>query len=180
MIEALFIIGLIGALMAFVGDSLASLEAFPAICAGAVFVPLLTWRDRINLLRGYDLEKIRRGPLPPARFYWSIRGPRLRLRTIGLIPISIVAWGVAIGFPASLQFDRTSAVGWLASVIAILASARMTAGTLVYFRGAQWTDPMSPAVVGGYRRMMFWLSEDAEFLGRGQLKRPNEKERAVY
>ncbi len=180
MIEALFIIGLIGALMAFVGESLASLEAFPAICAGAVLVPLLTWRDYTRLVRGYDLEKILRSPLPPARFYWSIRGPRLRVRTTGLIPISIIAWGVSIGFPASLHFDRTSVVGWLATIVAILASARMIAGTLVYFRGAQWVDPMSPAVVGGYRRLMFWLSEDAEFLGRGQLKRPNEKERAVY
>jgi hypothetical protein len=180
MIEALFIIGLIGALMAFVGESLAGMEAFPAICAGFVFVPLLSWADFARLVRGYDLEKIRRSPLPPARFYWSFRGPRLRLRTLGLIPISIITWGVAIGFPASLHIDRTSAVGWAATILAVLATARMIAGTLVYFRGAQWIDPMSPAIVGGFRRMMFWLSEDAEFLGRGQLKSPNEKERAVY
>ena len=180
MIEALFIIGLIGALMAFVGEALSSLDAFPAICAGSVLVPLLTWRDYTQLLQTYDLEKIRRSPLPPARFYWSFRGPQLCLRTIGLIPISIIAWTVTIVSPASAQVDRSSAVGWLATIVAILATARMAAGTLAYFRGAQWMDPMAPALVGGYRRMMFWLSEDAEFLGRGQLKRPNEKERAVY
>jgi hypothetical protein len=180
MIEALFIIGLIGTLMAFVGESLAALESFPAICAGCILVPLLSWTDHVRLERRYDLEGTRRSPLPPARFYWSFRGPRLRLRTIGLIPISVVAWIMAIAFPASMHFDRTSVIGWTATIVGILASARMIAGTLVYFRGAQWMDPMSPAIVGGYRRMMFWLSEDAEFLGRGQLKRPNEKERAIY
>ncbi len=64
MIEALFIIGLIGTLMAFVGDSLASLEAFPAICAGAVLVPLLSWVDYTRLVRGFDLEK--NSAQPPA------------------------------------------------------------------------------------------------------------------
>ncbi len=180
MIEALFIIGLIGTLMAFVGESLAALEAFPAICAGCVLIPLLSWTDHVGLVHRYDLEVVRRSPLPPARFYWSFRGPKLRLRTLGLIPISVIAWTMAIAFPASLQFNRTSIIGWAATIVAILASARMIAGTLVYFRGAQWMDPMSPAIVGVYRRMMFWLSEDAEFLGRGQLKRPNEKERAIY
>jgi hypothetical protein len=180
MIEALFIIGLIGTLMALVGESLAALDAFPAICAGAVLVPLLSWRAYRQMLQTYDLENSPRGPLPPARFYWSFRGPRLRLRTLGLIPISIVAWGLAIGFPASQRMDRPSVIGWAATILAIMATARMVAGTLAYFRGAQWIDPMSPAIVGAYRRMMFWLSEDAEFLGRGQLKRPNEKERAVY
>jgi len=180
MLEALFIIGLFGALIAFIGESITSLDAFPTICAGCVFVPILTWRDYAGLLQSHDLEKVRRSPLPPARFYWSLRGPRLRLRTISLIPVSVAAWGVATAFPASLNFDRSSAIGWLSGLTAIVATTRMIAGTLVYFRGAQWIDPMSPAIVGSYRRLMFWLSEDAEFLGRGQLKPRPEPEHELY
>ncbi len=180
MIEALFIIGLLGALMAFIGEFLGSLEAFPAICTGAALVPILFVSEYTRMLRAYDLQEIRRDPLPPERLYWSFRGPALRLRTLGLIPISVVAWACAIGFPAASRLDRTSAIGWAATALAIAGTARMLAGTMVYFRGAQWFDPMSPALIGSYRRMMYWLSEDAEFLGRGQLKQPNEKERAVY
>lgn len=180
MIEALFIIGLIGALMAYVGEYLGSLEGFPAICAGAVLVPILCLLDYVRMVRALDLENLPRDPLPPERFYWALRGPRLRLRTLGLIPISVIAWAFALGFPAAWRLDRGSVIGWAASLLAIAATARMFAGTVVYFRGAQWFDPMSPTLVGWYRRMMFWLSEDAEFLGRGQLKEPNEKERAIY
>ena len=180
MIEALFIIGLLGALMAFIGEFLGSLEAFPAICTGAVLVPVLLATDYARMVHAFDLPDRRRGPLPPERFYWSFRGPALRLRTLGLIPISVIAWAFAIGFPAAPRLDRGSVIGWAATALAIPATARMLAGTMVYFRGAQWFDPMSPAVIGWYRRTMYWLSEDAEFLGRGQLKQPDEKERAVY
>ena len=180
MIEALFIIGLLGALMAFIGEFLGSLEAFPAICSGAVLVPVLFVSDYTRLLQTFDLRVLRREPLPPDRFYWSFRGAALRLRTLGLIPISVIAWACAIAFPAAARLDRSSVIGWAATALAIAATARMLAGTMVYFRGAQWFDPMSPAVIGWYRRTMYWLSEDAEFLGRGQLKQPNEKERAVY
>lgn len=180
MLETLFVVGLLGALLAFILEFLGSLEAFPAICAGAVLVPLLVVSGYLRLLRIYDLQVLRRDPLPPDRFYWSIRGPALRLRTLGLIPISVLAWACAIGFPAALRWDRSSVIGWGASALAIAATAQMLAGTMAYFRGAQWLDLMSPAIIGWYRRTMYWLSEDAEFLGRGQLKEPNEKERAVY
>src|SRR5262249_44652152 len=122
MLEALFIVGLIGALIAFIGESITSLEAFPTICAGCLLVPILTWRDFATLVQEHDLEKIRRRPLPPARFYWSLRGPRLRLQAIALIPTSIFAWAIAIAFPASFNMDRTSAIGWLAGLSAVVAT----------------------------------------------------------
>ena len=92
------------------------------------------------------------------------------------IPCAL-AWFNAALLPASLDVNLISVVGWLNSLVGILTLSRVVSATALFFNASQWFDSMSPTLVGLFRRLMYKLSDNYEYLG--QKKRDPEKEK-VY
>jgi len=183
MFELLFVVGLVGILTVTAWEWIAVQPAMATMVAGLFLAPMAAWLEFHRLSRRYDLppraKRDFRAPCPPEAFYWSLRRARLLRQCIGLIPVAIVAWLLAVRFPAGAALDRSSILGWFCGAGAIYALARQCAVSCVYWQASQWLHPMRPAPAGWYRKFMFWMSEDAEFLGR--LEKPSEaKARAVY
>ncbi len=167
MFEILFIFGAIAWVVLTAIEWLATLAAFPTIVAGVVIVPVLAVWSYGRGLRELRLEflKTRRGFLPPERFYWPEQSRGLAHRSGWLVAASLVTWAVAIWQPASLAVTVTSVIGWVAGLAAIICSGVATAWVVIFFRGSQRFDALTPNVMGALRRGMFWLSDNHEFLG---------------
>ncbi|MBS0657986.1 MAG: hypothetical protein JSR82_07045 [Verrucomicrobia bacterium] len=183
MFELLFVVGLLGILTVTAWEWIAAQPAMGTIVVGLFAVPLTAWLEFGRLSRRYDLPpRVRRdfrAPCPPEAFYWSLRRARLLRQCVLLVPAALSAWLLAGWFPARAALDRESVIGWLAGIGAIYLLARVFAASCVYWHASQWLHPMRPAPAGWYRKFMFWMSEDAEFLGR--MEKPSEaKARAVY
>ncbi len=167
MFEILFIFGAIAWVVLTAVEWLATLAAFPTIVAGVVVAPVVAACSYARVLRGLRLEflRSRRCFLPPERFYWPEQSRDLLRGAVGFSAGAVVAWVVAIGWPASLAATGTSAVGWIAGIAAIACSGLSMARWVIFFRGSQRFDALTPNVVGALRRGMFWLSDNHEFLG---------------
>ncbi len=183
MVEALFLLGMLGWLVVTCWEWLAAQPAFATFCAGFFFVPVAYVTERARLAFAHDLLPLdtrrERTPLPPEIFYWELRRGALLRQNLLLGALSAIAWVAAAVYPAGFALTSVPVLGWIFGASAILGTARVFAGTSVYFHASQWFDPMRPAIIGCYRKMMFWLSEDAGFLGR--LRQPTaQREKAVY
>lgn len=183
MFELLFLVGLVGILTVAAWEWIAAQPAMGTIVAGLFFLPMVACYEFSRLSRRFDLPPRRlrefRAPNPPEDFYWDLRRTRLLRASVALLPLSLLAWWLALLVPALPQLTLDSVLGWLAGAAAIYLGARFCALSLVYWHCSQWHHPMRPAPAGWYRRLMFWLSEDAEFLGRMD-KPAQEKAKAVY
>ncbi|MBV9656962.1 MAG: hypothetical protein JO295_02520 [Verrucomicrobia bacterium] len=185
MVELLFILGLIGLLVVRTFEFLAALQAAPTLLAAAGLVPLLAVWDYTHTLHALSLEGLVRSwehrgqrlrpPVPPERTYWLLHGGRLRRQLGWLAPIAVIFWALALWFPARLAWQPLAVAGWVFGAVAIDATARFLARSVLYWRAAQWFDEMRPGIVGFYRRTMYRLSENPEFLGD---ENPRERERA--
>ncbi len=179
MFELLFVLGLLGWLVVASWEWLSALPAFPTLCAVAVLAPLWAAEDFPRVLRRYFLESDRLGgprmPTPPEQFYWAMHGPRLLRAQAMLTGLALASGAAALAHPARLEWTRSSVLGWLAGMMTVAALGRLGSRVVVYWRAAQWFDPMRPSPAGWYRRGMYWLSENPEFLGRGETR-----EKAIY
>ena len=179
MVEVLVIFGLLGWLFLTFLEWFSTLPVFPAVVTAAVICPILSVRDYLRLIRTWKLRGIysNRDPIPPERFYWVAQRIRLQ-RSIILFTIPCaLAWCNAALLPASLDVNLPSVVGWLNSFVGILTLSRVVSATALFFKASQWFDAMSPTLVGLFRRLMYKLSDNYEYLG--QKKRDPEKEK-VY
>ena len=179
MVEVLVIFGLLGWLFLTFLEWFSTLPVFPAVVTAAVICPILSVRHYLRLIRTWKLRGIysNRDPIPPERFYWAAQRIRLQ-RSIILFTIPCaLAWCNAALLPASLDVNLTSVVGWLNSFVGILTLSRVVSATALFFKASQWFDAMSPTLVGLFRRFMYRLSDNYEYLG--QKKRDPEKEK-VY
>ncbi len=190
MVEILFVLGLVGLLIVYTFEFLASLAAAGTLLAAAILVPLLGAWDYLHALHVLHLEgaharltashrRRRRAPVPPERFLWLLNARRLRRQLLWLTPIAVVAWTLALRCPAALALEPEDLAGWGFGAIAILATARLGARAILYWRASQWFDQMRPSVVGLYRRTMYRLSENPEFLGEENPRR-RERENSIY
>jgi hypothetical protein len=182
MFEILFIVGAIAWVVLTAFQWLATLAAFPTILAGMVLVPVLAVWSYGRTLRQLRVEflRSRRGFLPPERFYWPEQARSLARVAAGLLAGAVVAWAVAIWWPASLVATGTSAVGWVAGLAAIGCSGLAMARWVVFFRGSQRFDALTPNIVGALRRGMFWLSDNYEFLGEEPEVPRKKKRESIY
>ncbi len=183
MIEALFIFGLLGLLVGATAEWMLAHPAFATFMAGFVFIPFFTWQQFLALAVRVDLPPLavraRRAPTPPEEFYWPLRRTALFRDFVLCAPLLVFGWIAAAMYPAQLELTTPSAAGWALGAVAIFASAHFLAAASVYCKASQWHDPMRPAPAGWYRKLMFWLSEDAAFLGR--LRREGAaREKAIY
>lgn len=183
MFELLFVVGVLGILAVTAWEWIAAQPAMGTIVTGLFLVPIGAWLEfgRLSLCFDLPLRTTRdfRAPSPPEAFYWSLRRARLLRACVLLFPLALGLWVLAMLVPAAATLDRESVLGWLAGAGAIYLAARFCALSLIYWHSSQWLHPMRPAPAGWYRKFMFWMSEDAEFLGR--LEKPSEaKARAVY
>ncbi len=184
MVEILFVLGLLGLLVVYTFEFLASLAAAPTLLAAAFLVPLLGAWDYVHAVHVMHLEGLhekaraggrrRREPVPPERFYWVLNGSRLRRQLAASLPIAVVAWALALRCPADLSLEPEALAGWGFGAISIVSTARLGARSILYWQASQWFDQMSPRVVGLYRRTMYRLSENPEFLGE---ENPHHRER---
>ena len=179
MVEVLVIFGLLGWLFLTFLEWLSTLPVFPAVVAAAVLCPILSAREYLHLTRTWKLRGIysNRDPIPPERFYWVVQRIRLQRSIILLTVPCTLAWCNAALLPASLDVNLASIVGWLNSLVGILTLSRVVSATALFFNASQWFDAMSPTLVGLFRRAMYKLSDNYEYLG--QKKRNPEKEK-VY
>lgn len=181
MLEILFIFGAFGWLLGAACEYLSSLDAFPTILGAFLLVPLLACADYLEMLNRLELGGIhtRRAPVPPERFYWTIQRERL-LRALGwLVPVATTAWAAAIWWPASLDWNGVSAAGWVAGLVAVASTARLTSTCAIYVRASRWFDKMAPWAVGVCRRTLYRLSDNPDFLAPENPER-REREKSVY
>ena len=187
MVEILFVLGLLGVLVVYTFEYLAALAAAPTLLAGVCLVPMLAAWDYIHAVHLMQLEGVqtrrgdrrRRAPVPPERFFWVLNSQRLQRQLLWLAPISLLGWVLALRCPAGLALEPEALAGWGFGAISIVATARLCARGILYWRASQWFDQMRPGVVGFYRRTMYQLSENPEFLGE-ENPRQRERENSIY
>ena len=181
MMEILFLFGALGWLLGSCWEYLGTLDAFPTILVAFAAVPLLSCADYLTTLHRFELEGLdaQRGPVPPERFYWTIHRGQLRRALVLSGPLTLAAWAAAVEWPAALVSTPASLIGWISGGLAILATSRFIAASVVYVRASQWFDKMAPWAVGYCRRMMYRLSENPDFLGPENPSR-KEKEKSIY
>ena len=181
MLEILFIFGVMGWLSGLAWEFLSGLAAFPTILAAFAAVPLIASADYLSTIHHLELAGLdeSRVPVPPERFYWTLHRSQL-LRTLGWSgPLAILAWWIALDFPADLALDSRSLLGWTSGALAIFATARFVARAIVYVRASHWFDRMAPWAVGVCRRTMYRLSDNPDFLDPANPKR-RETEKTIY
>lgn len=182
MFEILFIFGAIAWLVLTAIEWLSTLEAFPTIVVGIVGVPLLSVWAYGQLLAGLQLEVLQkhRKFLPPERFYWPGQARGLWRMALAMLVGGVVAWSVAIWWPASASWGVGSIVGWVSGAAAVALSAGGMARLAIFLRGSQRFDPLTPIAVGALRRWMFRISDNYEFLGEEpEVRRKRERE-SIY
>ncbi len=176
MVEVLGVFGFLSWLFVTFCEWLSCLAFFPAVVLGCILIPVLAGRDYRQLARKWQLQGMfaHREPVPPERFYWGARANKLGWRASLLSAATILAWWNAATFPASLTVTPEAILGWLNAIAGILTSSRLVSLLILFFRASQWFDAMTPDVVGLFRRTMYRLSDNYEYLG--QKKRDPEKE----
>ncbi len=176
MVEVLGVFGFLSWLFVTFCEWLSDLPFFPAVVLGCILIPALAARDYRYLTRKWRLQGIlaHREPVPPERFYWSVQADKLGSRASLLSVATVLAWWNAVMFPASLTMTPEAILGWLNAVAGILTGSRLISLLILFFRASQWFDAMTPNVVGLFRRTMYRLSDNYEYLG--QTKRDHEKE----
>ena len=181
MFELLFLCGVFGLMLGAIWEYVTALPAFPTIVVGCATIPLLAWADYLRRARDLALRGMsrHRPPGPPERFYWTRGRSRLRATLGWSAALALVAWPVAILFPADLAATRSAVVGWTAGALAILASARCWSSGIAYVRASQWFDKMAPWAVGFCRRSLYRLSENPDFLAPEDPRR-REEEKSIY
>ncbi len=181
MLEILFIFGLIGWLLGMAWEFLSALPAFPTLLVSLVAVPLVSLTYYYETIQNSGLEAIgqSRAPVPPERFYWSMRKTALAWQMCWLTPLSVGAWFVAIRYPAEAAATVSSATGWGAGGLAIYATGRLITACIVYIRASHWFDRMAPWAVGACRRALYRFSENPDFLEPSSPER-REKEKSIY
>jgi hypothetical protein len=178
MVEVVAIFGMLGWLVLALLEWLHSLIVFPAIVVGVFLFPIVAVRDYRFMIQSWRLGSIGadREPIPPERFYWSAQLPRLRRRIFFFGLVSVLAWTNAAILPASSE-ATVSLTGWMNAAVGILAVSRTASSTILFFKASQWFDAMRPGVVGVFRRAMYRLSDNYEYLGQ---KRKDPEKEEVY
>jgi hypothetical protein len=176
MVEVLAIFGFLAWLFKACYEWLSSLPVFPAITVAGVLIPIFVIRDFQYLSRAWNLRGMfaKREPIPPERFYWLVQGPKLRLMVTWLSAAAVCAWWNAATLPASGHLNLESVVGWMNALVGIFAASRVISLIALFFQASQWFDSMTPNLVGLFRRAMYKLSDNYEYLG--QKRRDHEKE----
>ncbi len=182
MLELLIILAMFGWVIVTVIQFLASLEAVPTIAAAAVAVPAFSVWLHARLLRSLRLDFLRgrRDFLPPERFYWPMQAATLRWELGACIACALAAWPLAIVCPAALELTARSMTGWIAGIVAIVASSLVCSRLAVYLRASQRYDKSMPAPIGWLRHFMFWISDNYEFLGEEPEVSRRKKQESVY
>ena len=181
MFEILFIFGAFGWLLGAACEYLSGLPAFPTILTGFLLIPLLSCADYLETLNKLELAGLhqRRDPVPPERFYWTLHRARL-LRVIAwMTPIALVSWTAAIWWPAAFSPDTASLIGWVAGLVAVVSSTRLTSHCAAYIRASRWFDKMAPWAVGVCRRTLYRISDNPDFLAPDNPER-RKKESSIY
>ena len=181
MLEILFIFGLIGWMLGMAWEYLSALQAFPTILVSFVAVPLVSLTYYYETIHNGGLEGVGkdRAPVPPERFYWSMRKSTLAWQILLLTPLAASAWAAAVRYPADAAISTVSAVGWIAGAAAIYATGRAITACVVYVRASQWFDKMAPWAIGACRRALYRFSENPDFLEPGNPER-RDKEKTIY
>jgi hypothetical protein len=177
MVEVLAIFGFLSWLVAILCDWLSGLPFFPAIAMGVVAIPLIALHEYVVLGRRWKLRSwtSRPFPIPPERFQWIIQRPRLR-RVIYWHAAAFAAnWWNVVSLPAELSTDAPSLLGWANALAGTYTGARLLGFLVLFVRASQWFDSMSPNVVGLFRRTMYRLSDNYEYLGE-QRRHPEREE----
>lgn len=179
MVEVLAVFAALGWLVASFCAWLSGLPFFPALAAAALASPFLVIHDYQILGRQWHLRgwKTGRQPVPPERFYWTMVQPQLKRIIIWNTAAALAGWWNAVTLPADLSLGLPSLVGWGNAVAGTWTGARVVSAILLFVRASQWFDAMRPNVVGLWRRAMYRLSDNYEYLG--DQRRDPEKER-VY
>lgn len=181
-LELLFIIAFIAWVVITVLQYLAGLAAAPTLLVAVLAVPILALgRSRVLIRRAHlEFASARRRPLPPERFYWPSERRRLGWR-IGLATFAaLVAWPVAILWPARWSVAAGSATGWVAAALAIASLAELAAALWLYFRASQLFDNLAPTALGWLRVALYRLSDNHEFLGEEPLPRRKRVRESIY
>lgn len=175
MIEILFLFGLLGWIMGMAWEYLSALPSFPTLIVATFAVPLLCWADYLATLQRLALERLGRAeePIPPERFYWSLRKARVLAALPFLAAVSALAWAAALKSPANATATPGSVIGWVSGAIGMMALARLIAWSVIYVRASHWFNRMAPWAVGVCRNAMYRFSENPDFLGS---KAPREEE----
>jgi hypothetical protein len=177
MVEVLGIFGFLSWLFVTFCEWLSDLPFFPAVCLTSFLVPVLAARDYRRLVRRWQLQGMlaRREPVPPERFYWATRAGQRIKQTSWWTLATLFAWWNVATFPASLVFTEESIFGWLNAFAGVLTASRTVSLIAISFRASQWFDSMSPNLVGLFRRTMYHLSDNYEYLGTKKRDRKKEK-----
>ena len=182
MFEILFLFGLLGLGLGTLWEYLSSLAAFPTLLVGFITLPLLCWADYLASLHRFELESLNdnRPPVPPERFYWGLRRRRFHRALCWFTPAAAIGWTLAVRFPADSSLGAVSLTGWASGAAAILATARLTAWSIIYVRASHWFDRMAPWAVGASRRALYRLSDNPDFLGPADARDKRAEEKTIY
>ncbi len=183
MLELLFLVALVSWAVISVLQYLAALPAAPTLLAATLLVPALAFvRGRRMAKQGKIdfVRRERRRPLPPERFYWPATRRWLGRRTILAAVMALVAWPLAIAWPARASVESDSLLGWGAAAVAIMALAEATAGLWLYVKTSQRFNRQTPGLIGWLRRGLYRLSDNHEFLAEEPLPREKRDREAVY
>ena len=182
MLELLFIVALVAWAVITCLEYLAGLPAAPTMAVAALIWPfLITWRAHALARTGrIEFVRTRRRPLPPERFYWPATRRILGWRTALGAGAGVIAWPLALAWPARWAVDTASVTGWISAAIGILAVAEAVAGALLYLRAAQRIHHLAPTALGWLRVGLYRLSDNHEFLGEEPMPRQKRARESVY
>jgi len=167
MVEILFVIGLLGWLGGMLFEYLYTLPGFATLMTGFLLVPVVAAIDYASVREQIALRGIGRAreATPPEKFYWPWTRARLLTGCIWYAPLAVAGWLTAFLRPIGVDgvWGLVLAIG--AGLVAILSTGRWVSRCLLYFNACQWYDRMTPWFMGYFRRTMYRLSENPEFLG---------------
>lgn len=182
MVELLFLIALIAWVVVSVLEYLAGLPAAATLAVAALGLPALVPARLRSLTSAGRLDFVRgnRRPIPPERFYWPVVRRSLGWRLTLAILLAASAWPVALAYPAGLEVDSISLIGWAAGVLGIGAMAEALAAGWLYVKASQRFNRLKPGFIGWLRRGLYRLSDNHEFLGEEPLPRRKKQRESVY
>jgi hypothetical protein len=167
MVEVIAIFGCFGLLLLVFFEWVSTLPCFYTVITALAAIPVLSLCDYFYLRQKWNLRGIhaKREPIPPERFYWIFQRPRLKRIILVCALFSFVIGAVAVFFPAPIDISLSAVLGWTNVLLGIAAGSRAISGTVLFFRASQWFDIMSPMIVGSFRKAMYQLSDNYEYLG---------------
>jgi hypothetical protein len=176
MVEVIAIFGCSGLLLLIFFGWLSGLPCFFTVVTALWVIPILSLCDYHYLRQKWNLSGIRpkREPIPPERFYWITQKSRLKRIILTCSVFSGVSACLAALFPVPVDFSLSAVFPWTNMLFGIAAMSRVISGTVLFFRASQWFDIMSPIIVGSFRKAMYQLSDNYEYLGTR--RRDAEKE----